>query len=549
MDGVVGWPEDFAREYREKGYWKNQAIADAFVDSVERHRARIAVIDADRRLTYGELGAMVERLAGHLVERGITNGAPVLFQLPNTAEFVVAYFACLAVGAVPICSLPHHRHTEIAQLAKLSDARAWFGPSTMRNFDYLAMIAELAPGLPSLKEIWTLGEATGPATASITALLAKSSNVDPAAVKQARPRGSDVAVLQLSGGTTGIPKLIPRTNDDYHYNAMAFAEVASLGRDDVLLVPIPAAHNFPLACPGLQGALLLGARVVLASSPAPDAVFPLIERERATWIPAVPATLIQWTQHETREKFDLSSLKRIYIGGQRLNPEAALAATRAFGNVVRQCYGMAEGLLCCTRDEDPPEVHLESQGRPMSPDDELRVVDDEGRPVAAGELGELETRGPYTIRGYFRAAEHNKTAFTADGFYRTGDMVRILPGGYVSVEGRKKDLINRGGEKISAEEVENLILAHDAVKNAALVAMPDPILGERACACVELHQGQTLALDALIAFMRAKNIASFKLPERLEVFEKLPLTGVGKVSKKDLRAIVATRVGGDAKRS
>ena len=198
---------------------------------------------------------------------------------------------------------------------------------------------------------------------------------------------------------------------------------------------------------------------------------------------------------------------------------------------------MAEGLIMFVRSSDPPQVRRETCGRPASPADEVYLVDEDGHVVPDGEPGELIVRGPYTLRGYFRSPEHNARAFTPDGFYRSGDLLRKLPSGNYVVEGRVKDLINRGGEKISAEEVENLILGHKAVLNVACVPYPDPVLGERMCACVVLRPGcSALSLDELVGFLRGFEIAAFKLPERLELFDSLPLSGFGKVSKKDLAA-------------
>jgi 2,3-dihydroxybenzoate-AMP ligase len=273
-------------------------------------------------------------------------------------------------------------------------------------------------------------------------------------------------------------------------------------------------------------------------------VFSLVQSERVTWIPAVPASVITWLADARRSRYDLSSIKTLIVGGSRLHAEPARLAREAFGPVVAQVYGMAEGLLCATRSRDPVEVILETQGRPACPDDEIKIVDDDGKEVAAGEIGELLCRGPYTIRGYYKADDYNRTAFTPDGFYRTGDLVRRHPSGNLVVEGRKKDTINRGGEKISAEEVESLILSHPAVLNAAVVAIPDPVLGERACACVVLKSGGTLSLEELSSFLREeKRIAKFKLPERLEILERLPTTAVGKISKKELREEMRRKVG------
>ena len=538
LDGVVAWPQEFRERYRARGYWQGTPLGDAFDRAVTEHAGRVAVVDGARRVTYRELGVLVDRLARHLAGRGIASGARAVFQLPNVLEFVVGYFACLKTGAIPLTCLPAHRHAEIGYLAKFTEASAWFIPSELRGFDYVTMAEEVRESLPALREIFVVGERAGRGMTRLAELLdERHEATGPAGgLGRLRPRPDDVAVFQLSGGTTGLPKVIPRTHDDYLYNSLQFAAVTDCDRDTVLLVSVPIAHNFPLACPGIQGTLLQGGRVVLAPSPDPDVVFPLIEAERVTWVPAVPASVITWLNHPRRSRHDLGSIRTMCVGGSRLNPEPARATLDAFGPVLNQVLGMAEGLLCATRRGDPLEVAVETQGRPMSPDDEIRIVDDDGKPVPAGEVGELECRGPYTIRGYYRADEHNRVAFTPDGFYRTGDMVRLHPSGNLVVEGRKKDMINRGGEKISAEEVENLILGHPAVLNVAVVAMPDPVLGERACACVVPRPGAALTLDELTRFLRdERRVAKFKLPERLELRERFPTTAVGKISKKDLR--------------
>jgi non-ribosomal peptide synthetase component E (peptide arylation enzyme) len=297
----------------------------------------------------------------------------------------------------------------------------------------------------------------------------------------------------------------------------------------------------------MVGAFVVGGSVAMSLTPDPPAVFEAIQRHKGTVLALSPALLIMLLNSPELEKYDLSSLKFICAGGQKMLAELVdrTRATLPWVN-VGHAFGMAEGLINLTRPDDSLAVIRETQGRPASPDEEIRVVDEDGNDVAPGEVGELITRGPYTIRGYYKAEQHNQSAFTADGFYRTGDMVRLhaegLLKGNLSVEGRKKDLINRGGEKISAEEVENLILAHDAVHMAALVAMPDKVMGEKSCAFVVLRPGRQLTLDELCAFLVSKSIAKFKLPERLEVVDAFPLTPVGKVSKKDLRERIADQL-------
>jgi 2,3-dihydroxybenzoate-AMP ligase len=264
-------------------------------------------------------------------------------------------------------------------------------------------------------------------------------------------------------------------------------------------------------------------------------MLPLVERHRVTHIKVVPALLIRLVNSPEAEKLDLSSVKVVQSGGQRMQPQVRLRARQVFPNaIIQENFGMAEGMLFFVRFDDPDEVQLESCGRPICADDEAKLVDDEGKEVPTGEVGELACRGPYTLRGYYNAAEHNARVFTRDGFYLTGDLMRRTPSGNYVVEGRKKDLINRGGEKISAEEIENLILAHPAVLNVACIPVPDPDLGERMCACLILRQGRTLSLRELVDFLSAREIAKFKLPERLEIMNEFPVSAFGKVSKKTL---------------
>jgi 2,3-dihydroxybenzoate-AMP ligase len=543
IDGMVPWPSEVAARYIERGYWRGVPIGRAFDQSVRRHADREAVIDGDRRIGYRELGRVVDRMALHFASRGIVQGRRVIFQLPNSLECVIAYFACLKVGAIPVACLPAHRHSEIEHLARFTEAYAWLIPSEYRRFDHVGMADELRGSLPSMREIIVVGDraAAGMTLFSDLDADAIEERTAVSALDRLTPKGSDPAVFQLSGGSTGLPKVIPRTHDDYLYNSGLLASRSGYHPDGVALVAIPMMHNFPLAG-AVQPGLLAGAKIVLANSNDSEPVFRLVERERVTWICAVPAMVVGWLNDPAIRRADLSSLISLAVGGSRLNPEPARRVLDEIGPILTQVYGMAEGLCCATQPEDPVEVIVQTQGRPISEADEFRVVDDSDRDVCPGELGEMITRGPYTIRGYYNASDHNKTAFTPDGYYRTGDMVRLHPSGNFIVEGRRKDLINRGGEKISAEEIENLILTHPSVQNAAVVAMPDRVLGERACAYVVLRAGTTLDFKQLSSFLETKRIARFKLPERLEMVPQMPATAVGKISKKELRDDIARKL-------
>jgi 2,3-dihydroxybenzoate-AMP ligase len=543
FDGMVTWPADLATKYVANGYWQQALIGDVFDHSVRIHAEREAVVDAARRITYRELGMIVERLALHFAERGICGGRPVVFQLPNSVECISAYFACLKVGAIPIASLPAHRHFEIEHLARFTGAYAWLIPSDYRGFDFVAMADEVRSSLTAIREIIVAGGRCTRGMIQLADLI--NDRIEerraPSALDRLRPRPEMPAVFQLSGGSTGLPKVIPRTHNDYLYNSYLLASKSGFDTGGTALVAIPMMHNFPLAG-AVQPGLLTGGKIVLAQGTEPETICGLIAGERITWICAVPAMVVNWLNTPGFRRADLSSLKSLAVGGARLNPEPARRVLSEIGPVLTQVYGMAEGLCCSTRRDDPEEVIVETQGRPVSEADEVKIVDDQLNQVPPGELGELITRGPYTIRGYYKATEHNRTSFTSDGFYRTGDMVRLHRSGNFIVEGRNKDLINRGGEKISAEEIENLIITHPAVLNTAVVAMPDRVMGERACAYAVLRPGANLDFAQLRAFLEQHRIARFKLPERLEIVESLPTTAVGKISKKDLREDIKRKV-------
>jgi len=350
-------------------------------------------------------------------------------------------------------------------------------------------------------------------------------------------------VFQLSGGTTGIPKIIPRTHNDYSLNFKGAAEITRITSDSVMGIAIPINHNFALSSPGLMGVLYKGGRVVIIPSPKTETVFEAIRDEKITVMPTPPALLIRWIETPGLSRFDLSSLETVLVGGAKLNAEVARRVTSTLGCRYHQNLGMAEGMLFWTRKDDPEDLLLNTQGAPMFEEDEFRVVNEKDEDVPSGEPGELLVRGPYTIRGYYDSPEYNKKAFTKEGFYRTGDVVRVYRDRYVSVEGRTKDTVNRGGEKISAEEVENHILAHPKVENCAFVSMPDPVLGEKGCVFVVTRENQSLELAELCEFLKKeRQIAVFKLPERLERVRELPMTSVSKVNKKELRRIISEKL-------
>ncbi|MEV2216028.1 (2,3-dihydroxybenzoyl)adenylate synthase [Streptomyces sp. NPDC050997] len=526
------WPAAFADRYRAAGYWRGETFGGMLRERAAAHPDRIALVDPapERRTwTYRELDERADRLAAGFAARGISRGDRVVVQLPNVGEFAEVVFALFRIGALPVYALPAHRDTEIGYFCSFTEAVAYVVPGVYGGFDYPDLATRMRKRTPTLKHVFVVGAPGGH-----TALADVPREPDGPI---AGPEPHELAFLQLSGGTTGVPKLIPRTHDDYLYSLWGSNGICGVDADTRFLVVLPAAHNFPMSSPGWLGVLYAGGTSVLCPGPDPGTAFPLIERERITMTGLVPPLALVWTDAAERSEHDLSSLELVLVGGAKYSERAARRLEPALGCRLMQVFGMAEGLVNYTRLDDDVETIVGTQGRPISADDEIRIVDDAGHDVADGEFGHLLTRGPYTIRGYWRAPEHNRKAFTEDGFYRTGDIVRRTPTGHLVVEGRAKDQINRGGEKIAPEEIENIILGHPSVHDVSVVAVPDPYLSERSLAYVILREGaEPLRPVAVKRFVRERGVAAYKVPDLVEFVDTFPRTGIGKVSKKQLRS-------------
>lgn len=550
-DHTVPWPPEVAERYVAEGYWAGVAIGSELRRVADGSPDAPALMDpaADCRLSHRELVDRADAAAVRLLDLGLEAGDRIVVQLPNGWEFVVLTMACLRVGIVPVMALPAHRRTELTYLTEHAEAAAIAVPDRLRDFDHEALGHELAATAEPITggrwHVLVAGDDVGTDSVDLRALCAPSDDAvaDRARVEALEPSAREVAVFLLSGGTTGLPKLIARTHDDYLYNARVSAEVSGIADDTAYLVSLPAGHNFPLACPGILGTLLAGGRVVMLPSAEPQRAFATMAAEGVTHTSVVPAVAGRWLEHAAEHGADeLVSLRVLQVGGARLADEIAHRIEPELGPRLQQVFGMAEGLLNYTRLDDPIDVICSTQGRPVSPADEVRLVDADDNDVPDGQPGSLLTRGPYTPRGYYRAPEQNGRAFTPDGWYRSGDICQRTPGGYLTVLGRDKDMINRGGEKISAEEVENLTYRLPAVSHVAAVAMPDTDLGERVCLYVVPKPGAEITLDEIRTSMEELGVARFKLPERLVIVDELAVTNVGKVDKKALRVDIAARL-------
>lgn len=527
MTGFIPFPPDRAASYRDAGYWTDQPLGEILRRAAQLWPHQTAVIDDRARLTYAELDRRADAAATGLLSLGIGDGHCVLVQLPNGCQFAVALFGLLRAGALPVLCLPGHRDGELAHFLDVS-AAVGIIVGADEGFDYPAMAERLLERRNQLRHIIIDGD-SGPHT-SWSQLCSGNGQPPPL-----RPDTSGPAVLLVSGGTTGAPKLIPRTHDDYVYNATASARLCRLTSEDVYLVALPAGHNFPLACPGLLGAMTVGATVVFGRDPSPEAAFATIARHGVTVTALVPALARLWAQACEWEEQLPTTLRLLQVGGAKLAADDARHIRSVLTPGLQQVFGMAEGLLNFTRLDDSPELIDNTQGRPLAEDDELRIVDDAGVAVPDGEPGELLVRGPYTINGYFRAETENQRAFTPDGFYRSGDTVRRLANGYLEVTGRVKDVILRGGETVSALDVESQLLTHPHVAAAAAVGLPDPYLGEKICAAI-VFRGAPVPLAELNAHLDARGVALHSRPDVIATMPALPTTAVGKIDKRSIIA-------------
>ncbi|ADX75073.1 2,3-dihydroxybenzoate-AMP ligase [Pseudarthrobacter phenanthrenivorans] len=543
-EGTVPWPAELAAEFRRKGYWEDRALGSYVLDTADRFPDKVALVEGDVRITYAELANRMDAAAERLLQLGLKADDRIMLQLPNGWQFTILTLACFRAGIVPVMALPAHRKYELSFLTELSESRAIAVPDAIKDFDHQAMAEELAESIPSLDLILVSG-AANPLNIRLNDILAPGTDAAGARARldASAPSPDAPALFLLSGGTTGLPKLITRTHNDYAYNIKATSLPTAVAEDTVYLGTLPASHNFPLACPGILGILFAGGRVIMLPSPEPRKAFAAIEREGVTLSTAVPAVAQRWIEHQEEVGGNqLASLQVIQVGGSRLPDEIAYKVKPVLGATLQQVFGMAEGLINTTRLDDPEDVICTTQGRPVSEADEIRIVDEAGNDLPDGTAGAILTRGPYTPRGYYRAPEANARAFTPDGWYASGDIVERRPDGNLIVQGRDKDMINRGGEKISAEEIESLVYRIEDITMAAAIAMPDPVLGEKLCLYITVKPGTEVTLEQIQKMLRDTGVAAFKIPERLVVVDELPATKVGKINKKELRADIAERL-------
>jgi len=509
--------ESLAEKYRDLGYWQYETFNDALVETCQYFNNNTAIIDGELTVTFAEIAKRVDCITANLHQIGLKAGDCVIVQLLNGIEFIEILSALVKLGVIPVLALPTHRYLEISNFCAFTQAKAYFiqdKDSSGHAYDYRTLARDLQSEYTHLSHVLVKGEPQE--FYAIDDLYQTNASSDKSksslAVEQAVVQAEGVVCFQISGGTTGIPKLIPRRHNEYLYNMRTSAAKSAITQQTVYLCVLPIAHNFAFACPGIMGTLLSGGTVVLSRDSSSEHCFSLIARHQVTLTSLVPPLAILWQQaklHSKQQDEQLSSLSVLQVGGAKLSYEVAKHIEADLGCRLQQVFGMAEGLICYTELDDRDELVYSTQGKPMSAADEVRVVDDNDRDVAFGEVGQLLTRGPYTIAGYYNMPEHNQKAFTAQGFYRTGDLVKQTADGYLTVVGRAKEIINRGGEKLMPEEVENILLSHDNIVDVAVVGLPDELYGESIHAFIITKEGK-LKKPQIIRFYTAKDLLHSK---------------------------------------
>jgi non-ribosomal peptide synthetase component E (peptide arylation enzyme) len=548
LPGIVYPPADRLRQYIESGALGERSLIEALTDAFDRHSSNRALLTCEGDVTYAELQETTDRFAAALLRLGIEPFGRVLFQVGNCREFVFACLGCLKAGLIPVCTLAAHREREIEYFGRLAGARVHIVQDDDPRFDLVGFALHMKRSIPSLRHVISVRgrsregvlrfeDMVGGETAANGRRLIGEIQRDP----------YQAVIFQLSGGTTGLPKIIPRLQNEYLLNAQLTAQVLNFRQPDVIFNPMPMIHNACMVSFWLP-TLLTGAAFAIAQDMTPHGWGRMFAAKRPTFLGLIKALLPRLDAMLEGGFASLDGVRACWC------PDAARLIRERYGIPTHAVFGMAEGMNLYTRADDPVEAIDGTVGRPISPFDEIRlIVPGTERLAEIGEIGELRARGPYTTCGYYNAPELNQEAFTHDGFYKTGDLLvcrEIAGTPYYAFAGRIKDVINRAFEKINCEEIEQVLLTQPSISVCAVIGMPDPVLGERVCVYMVVRENCAApTLGQLAGHMKAVGLAKFKWPERLEVIGSLPLTKIGKVDKAKLREDLRQRMSAEATRA
>jgi len=544
LDGFTPYKKKDAEKYNTLRWWSGLTLGDLLDRAADIHPDKEAFVDGKTRLTYGEAREMTNKLAIGLMDLGIRPWDRVLLQLPNWNEFVFAFFALQKIGAITVLLIDRYRQFEITRLIGLTGATSWIVASQYKNTDYFPIIRDVLKEHRKVKKVITVrGEGNQKPYKSLETLIEKTKLTERnlKRLTERRPDPGQVAHMGPTGGTTGAPKIVPRTHNSLITGTEYCSKSWEQSIEDINLLAGPVGHDLTFS-KGFLGTVVTLGKVVFLDSTENRDICETIEREKVTsiiWVPTLGQRLLQY---EDLHKSDLSSLKKMHSAGGASHPNLVKEVTERLKMKFFNGYGGTEGMTTITRARDPLEVICTTVGRPTCPFDTYQVIDAKGKVLPQGAEGELVLKGPGVFTGYYNNPEENRKVFTRDGFFRTGDLVRIDEKGYIRITGRIKEMINRGGESISATEIERLITRHPGVGAVAVVPMPDPLMGERVCAYVQPKAGASLTFEGIISFLKSQKASVLQLPERIEFIDAMPYTGAQKTDKRFLREDIAKKL-------
>ncbi|UCH06156.1 MAG: AMP-binding protein [Deltaproteobacteria bacterium] len=543
IEGFTPYAKEQEQLYNKYRWWLGLTWGDVLDRASDLYPGKVGLVDDSCRLTYGELRDKVDRLAKGLVELGIQKHDFVLIQIPNWHEYVIAFFAAQKIGAVAVLLLPRHTELEINHLSTLTKPKAWILPERYRRLDYLPIIEKVRQENPQLEHIISVRPEKAIGSISLEQLIedARLTENDLRGLESRRPDPMAVAQIMPTGGTTGLPKAAPRTHNSFLCNVEYHSRAWEITSEDTVLTIAPVSHGQGMLC-GVGGAIFNFAKFVLIDSTEPVDICRVIERERVTAIPTVPAIIIRLINFERLKQYDLTSLKKVYAGGAASTPDLVKNAVDRLNCKFVNAFGSVEGSNAMTRLDDDFVIVCNTVGKKCCPYENYKIVDPNENALPPNTEGQLVTKGPGIFTGYFKSAEENQDIFTRDGFFKTGDLAKIDESGNIKITGRIKDIIIRGGENISAVDIEKLISSHPRVEDVAVIGMPDTELGERICAYIQAASGTTLSFQETISFLKEKGASVLQLPERIEFVDSIPLTKVGKADKEALRADIRKRL-------
>jgi len=544
LEGFTPYKEDDAATYNREGWWPGLTFGDILDRAAERYPDRVAFIDTTHRLTYAQTRDLADKVAIAFMDMGLSPTDRVLLQLPNWNEFAPVYFGIQKAGAIDTLLIDRYRPYEIGHVSRLCGATTWVVAENYKKIDYLPIIREVLAENPMIKNVVLVRGSTDTPYLNLEKLIdcarLTAENLD--RISQRRPDPMQVSHMGPTGGTTGLPKIVPRTHNDLICGSEYCARAWDMSAEDVSLIAGPIGHDLCYS-KGFLGSVLTGGATVFLDSTDLDDICCTIEKERVTTVVWVPTLARRLASFERLADYDLISLQRMHCGGGASQPDLIRDVQENLDCRYHNGYGATEGMTTLTRADDSQETIFNTVGKPTCPHDTYKVVDFNGKQLPAGASGELLIKGPGVFTGYYKNPQENEKVFTPDGFFKTGDVARIDKQGYVTLTGRIKEMINRGGESISAVEIERLISDHPDVQLVAVVPMPDKDLGERACAYVQARLGVNLDFDGIIAFLKFRKVSVLQLPERIEFVDAIPLTKTGKMDKRALVEDIRKKIG------